>query len=605
MIGLQINDEFIDLFPDTKINLILNNTIFLDDDIIPGSISIPFDIPGPEISGRNARIIGGADMVEHTIRSLLFKNTILWFDGIPYKKGDFKINPVSGQKFTGNFIFGLQTISTDFKKKKIREIMDETITMTAETFSRKVYIAPSMFATPPPYTIQINGTDVEANTLSDLATAINNSTDINPPVTAVYVPSGSAPLGLVAPYISIEPNLSTGDPMELFHVTGAGGQLALDWDVEVEDISDYLNSIKAFVETYIDAAPPDNKFRFPMAANAGLYEEDDKQLWDRLKAGFIYSNWAPDGSLVLNSLNNGTWNTVNFTNLQPFVMLRYVLDQIASEFGFGYEGDFFDDPYLDEAIFVSPSVVDIVLPYLGARAFLFWPASFNLKSFVPDITVEQLFKELQKKLNLGISFNEDINKIRITKRKSLLLADPFLDLTDISGPVEGIDLVAVTGVRLESKIDEKDSLATEDFYESGTPETTIESMFSSLADDLKGTAFSYIQMHQKANEAFTPRLAFYKGLDATLGYPKASAEGWKMRYGGAGNLGETEFVEFIRFLKNRKLVKLKMDIPFRILKAVDWEKIYTVDRNRYMFKSISLNLTMEGAETSAVELYSL
>ncbi len=81
--------------------------------------------------------------------------------------------------------------------------------------------------------------------------------------------------------------------------------------------------------------------------------------------------------------------------------------------------------------------------------------------------------------------------------------------------------------------------------------------------------------------------------------------GWNMNYAGGSGLAETNWKEWIRFLMSRKLVKLNQDIPFRILKDIDWEQIYMVDRNKYPYKSIDATLTMQGVDVSSVEMYSI
>jgi len=608
MIQIQVNGEYLELFPDIRINMQLRNPIFADGDIIPGSFSLPFDLPGGDLSGNNARILNNPDLVESRTGKLKFTNVTIYFDGVPFKSGELIINPVSGKSYRGNFNFGLRTIASDFKSSKIRDIIDEVISMTVETYSKKIYAAPSG-GTSSPYKIHINGKDFEGATLQDLATDINNEI-WDPDITATYVSTGTTPLGYSAPFITIVPANPT-DPDTEFHVDSENNEYSTraNWYIEAEPVTTYVNSIKTFVESYISSTPADDKLRFPMVYNDGFYEEYKTAPILMPKSQRFWANYAPDGTLRTNDPNYGATNTkpfmiYNYTNVQPFIPLKYIFDQIANSFGFTYEGDFFDDPYYLEALFSSSFVIDKEMPYIGPLPYLFWLPSFNLRELVPDITVEELFKGIQKKLNLAISYNEDLNAIRIIKRGPIFQDTSYIDLSEISGPVDDIDVVAVDGVRLESKIDESDLLAVDDYFESGSPELIISSIFSGLEGDYTAGAYQFLKLRQKALEDFTPRLVFYKGIDGTNGYPKASYLGWEMKFSGISGLGETAWKEYIRFLKSRKQISLKMDMPFRTLKAIDWEKKYRIHDSVFFFKSIDINLTMKGISISKVDLFS-
>jgi len=608
MIGIKINGEFIDLFPDTRIDLTLNNPIFADDDIIPGSYTLPFDIPGGEVSPANARILGNPDVVEGRTGRLVFDDVYLFFDGLQYKKGQIIINPVSGKLYKGNFNFGLRTIADDFKNKSIRDLIDEDFELTTETYSRKVYAISS----DSPMKLKVQGTVFEGATLSDLVDQINAGDD-DPAVTATYHATGSTPKGASGPYIDITLTSNADDPEYNLHVDSADTSTAerSKWYIEVADISTYIDDIKATVEAYIDASPPDNKVRFPMVYNDGLYDEYKLGAGQVPKQGRKWVNYAPDGTLRTNDPNYGADNNkpfqvYNYTNLQPFVPLKYVFDAIANYFDISYEGDFFDDPYYAEAIFVNSYVVDKQIPYIGSYEYLYWMPSFNLRDLVPDMSVETLFKELQKKLNLAIRYNEDTGRVRIVKRQPLMQAGFYVDLSDSAGPVDGVDDVRNSGIRIESQVDKNDLFSAVDFYQFNLQyDLLIPCQFSQLAADHTEGTTVFLYMRQKAFSDFLPRLAFYKGIQAPAGYAKASYLGWNLHLGGLAGFVETDYKEYLEWLLVRKKVTMPMDIPFRILKAIDWEKKYRVDRVNYFFKTITASLTMQGVEVSKVELYSL
>lgn len=64
MLGVRIENQFIDLFASTAINFELNSPIFLTDntDIFPGSYSFPFSVPA---NSHNRKILGAAEAIDN------------------------------------------------------------------------------------------------------------------------------------------------------------------------------------------------------------------------------------------------------------------------------------------------------------------------------------------------------------------------------------------------------------------------------------------------------------------------------------------------------------------------------------------------------------
>jgi hypothetical protein len=96
MNGIKVNGEFLELFPDANVDITLRNPIFADDQIIPGSYSIPFNIPFGESSPKNTRILGNLQVIENVSR-LRETDAYCFYDGLKFKKGKLVIGDIDHQ----------------------------------------------------------------------------------------------------------------------------------------------------------------------------------------------------------------------------------------------------------------------------------------------------------------------------------------------------------------------------------------------------------------------------------------------------------------------------------------------------------------------------
>src|SRR5688500_1709978 len=121
MIGLKISGKNAELNPGTSINMKLVNPIFNDDNLSPGSYSLPFELPGGEVSAVNAAIFKNPDVIENS-EGFVKQDADLSFDGVHFKKGKIRVKSGSPRNLSAHFTFGLSTISAELKTKKIREL---------------------------------------------------------------------------------------------------------------------------------------------------------------------------------------------------------------------------------------------------------------------------------------------------------------------------------------------------------------------------------------------------------------------------------------------------------------------------------------------------
>ncbi len=136
MISIKVNNTFLELNSDTRINIKRKNPIFGDGKVIPGSYSIPFEIPIGEASPANSQTFEHLDIIENaecfdTIQAELYIDKVL------YQIGDLKISGVDDFSITTNFVFGFETLSESIKDRTLRDIITEEIVLFSDTAYQK------------------------------------------------------------------------------------------------------------------------------------------------------------------------------------------------------------------------------------------------------------------------------------------------------------------------------------------------------------------------------------------------------------------------------------------------------------------------------------
>ena len=574
MIALKIDGQFVDLPPNAKISLKLNNPLFTDGDFIPGDYSLPFELASPEMSALNAAIFGNNDVVEST-DSFKKKPAELYYDGVLYRKGEIICRKVD-QRLQLNFRFGLATISQDFKTLKLRDLMDETITISTASVVKKVFIKLGAAATSP-YSIKVNDRVYSGATLSDLVAAINADVTV-PRAQATLVSSGTTPKGLTAPFIEIKNLASPNDPFAPLSVkedapNGTSSPIWL-WIVEAE-LSGYYGDFDTFFSSYKTNSPATNKFRIP----AG-YNEFNRIFHNQL---------LPDNSLQPNKPTIDGQNesfqfiSEDINNLQPLVMLRYVFEKAATHLGIGYEGDWVGDTLYNSLLIHNTKPLGFFQDFVGESPFLFWARTFNLKDLVPDITFVDFLKALQSRYNLKVDWNDKSNKIAIKKRKLIAESTLKIDISNQAGVVAFVEDQSVTGVRLEA--DQIDKTTASDYYNVGEPELTMPVKCNELTQPIR-----YIY-NAEDSAKFPLRLVTYGGV--VSGWSIATVVGPGTASGRTMNIiYEDEWKRFLQQRINRKVIEAPLFWNMAELMAVDFDAKYRYDRNDYHIAWLDVELMM-------------
>lgn len=628
MIGIKLqgDSEYLELPPDVSINVKLENPILGDPEkISPGSFSFPFDIHVGDLSPKNAVKLKHQDVIENS-EAYNGQDADLFYDGIPFKRGVLKSKSGNKNKRSAYFTFGLNTISPAFKKAKLRSILSETIIISSDSVVKKVYVKKISAGD---FTVIINGTsytypnttigigNMGLDTSSEAFTKTLDQPDQWYPKTVLG--TGTSPGGItgtyffvkLVQYFTVSPGVynerDCEDPLQELHVTLQPDADLTDYQVEA-DIAGYTTDFSTFVNSYISVTPPTEKIRFPVVFNANLYGESIKQ-----GEGI---NLMDSGGLIVNDPNWGFNNSAtlqirNYNSIQPFIRLKYVLDKIATYFGFTWTGDFYTDMEVDNMLLWNSAPLDVAQKFIGETKFVFWKRSFDISELVPDITVVEFLKRLQSRYNLGIFYNEPIGQVQISFREPIAKSLTYEDITPLCSPIEADEDQRVDGYFISIEKDSTDALSAQENLTVGTAgeepiNITCGRLFGEGVALVEDEAVSGPRVSQKQGENGMMRIFHYTGIISNTGYDYAGA--------AISGPGFTETLSdiytdyhlyWLFFQRRRVVVKLKCSFPLRSLLNFNFELKRRFDRNTYLVKSIEAKLRNSGIEVSSVELMTL
>lgn len=629
MIGIKLegDSDFLELGPDTSISLKFENPILGGPDkLSPGSFSYPFDIPAGDISPSNAAKIKNPDVVENN-QAYSLQEAGLYFDGIPFRKGNLKSTTSTKDKASSYFTFGMNTISPDFKTTKLRSVMAESIVIASSDIIKTVYVKKT---TGTDFKLSLNGTEYTfPNTLFGIGTG-SFATGVDClaktldkpnewwPVISVGV--GPTPGGITGTFLQVNlkqyftfapgdiQSRDCTDPLIEMHVALGDGEFPGEHQVE-SNLDTYFSEFQAFMSDFVSEPYPHDKFRFPVVFNANLYAADAIKQGEGI-------NLFETGSFLMNDPNWGFDNAAqlqvrNYNSIQPFLLLKYVLDRIATVFGFTWTGDFYNHPEVANILLWNTAPLDVPQKYIGESKFVFWKRSINLADLVEDITVVEFLKRIQSRYNLSVFFDDLTKSAKIAFREPIAKSLQYEDITSISSPISNYQSERLHGYIIKVEADPTDLFSIKEELTIGdTPDEIVDIACGRLFNEgialIDSVPVYGPRVSQKILEKGMTRVFHYAGLIDNGDYTYASAliSGPDVPE-SLEDLHAAFHEIWLLFEKNRVLVKLETAFPLRSLLQFDFELKRRFDRNNYLVKSIDVKLKNTGLEVSSLELYSM
>lgn len=610
-------NEFLETSPDTTISMKLENPIFgSSEKLSPGSFSLPFNLPGGNVSERNSRLLKNPDVIENMDSFKLSKATI-FFNNTPFKSGNLKVSNVDGQqKLSSYFTFGLNTISTDLKSMKLRALLDEIITIPMNV-TKKIFVTRDGDGNAD-WSLTINGTEYQGEDLGIVVGKVNTAAqkgvdtgnyfpyiEVLATNSCVIYPakftSGTDIFG--APTILSTPSTTPHEHEVTVQLPSAGGYGAGNYTM-TGSMTGYYEAFNSFLSGY-----PTSKICFPVLFNANPYGSTESikatELVNGVDANGIIKNDFAWGT------NNGQPGAVkNYNSLQPFLFLKWVLDRIATRFNFTYEGDFYDSPDLATRLIDNTFLLDVVQPWLGNNKFVFWNNSFNVAELVPDISVIDLFKALQSRYNIAVYQNEQTGRVRLQFREPIARSNSYEEITPLSTPKQGISNDKISGWKITIAKEDTDALSTASSALIGTtaeedqPMTcaSIQVFHSYVFNDI---LYQGVRVSRKQESSFKLRIFHHAGaiVSGAVTYQGSKITGVDTNETIA-DLVEKYWNYWMRFEKDRVTIKISIEYPFRTIREFEWELKRRYDRSNYLIKSMDIKLTNDKIKVNA-ELYTM
>lgn len=617
MIGIQLegDGDFLELKPDTSIDLTLENPLLGDDDnfLSPGSFSLPFAIPAGDKSPANAAKLKNSDVIENN-QAFETQRASLFFQGTPFKKGTLRPESSAKDIISTFFTFGLNSLNESLKTAKLRAIFNEPILISADGFTKEIYLKRLNANNTG---ITVNGETYVDDSTSGLGVLINDFYDDNMVVDGtIWLPwadlinVGNTPGGITPSYLRIrmaQTRTIIGIPT-IVYSTDPHIELSVklqedataDFAIEVGDLTNYYADFKTFV---------DPRLKFPIMFNATLHEADVTKTND------IINSVDAAGDILVNDPNFAHNKVGNHNSLQPFILLKYVLDTIAEEFEFEFDGDFYDDPALQTMLIDNSEALDLPMDLIGESKFIFWRRSFNLNELLPDWSVIDFFKALKSRYNIGFYYNDQTGKVRLKKREAIALSNDYDDITKISSPIlADEDQRVALGINLFQPKEDSDLFSEDESLVVGvatdkTHEIKCGRLFRTKELIISGGLVSGPYVSRKHKAAFGFRIFHYAGLvdNGTYEYQAASinANAFNEVMIGVDGLYANFWTYWLYFESRRRLIRINTDYPFRLLRAYEFEQKRRYNRINYLVKSVSFKIQNDRVSVSDVQLYTM
>lgn len=599
MISIKINGEFIDLNTDTRISLKLKSPIFADGDIIPGSYSIPFTIP---LTERNSRILNHPDVLENTTITKKYDAQLL-FDHVLFNQGKLNISAPSDTELTANFLYGFQTLSESVKEKTLRDITPAVVPLFTAAFTKTVTL--SFQTENKDIGLTINGFTYSQSVLN----ASDPPTSLISQINAESVQNNCVASN-VGGKLQLVPYANPTDITTPFNIKAN----SYDWIVETNNAAYHATVQAAIIEYYDEGNEPDDIIRFPMFKNTGSYsaaEHDTLEVNCNLTTSIIAN--VPGGSDTVTGLDFGVdFQALNNNSLCPMVKLSYIMSRIEAFFNITFSGDFIGSNWYNKALLFNTNYIDIPLPYLGDKPFIFYKNAVDVSEHLPDMKVNDFLKALQTRFNLAVYFNEQTKEVVMNYRNAIADNITYIDLTSISSTPKISGFANLDGLLLKSPKDENDQYSFTDELFTGTEQeqeiTTKCGHISQYTNTYGGNYNGFqVPIVNKKQEAKDLILVF-----ENYGQTQLAGAGTFMTCDideptdgySFVSLEDGQWDQYIRFLLNRKLATSTMDLQLRHLLAIDYEKKYRVAGINYLINTIDVTLSMTGIEPAKVTMYS-
>jgi hypothetical protein len=474
MIELKINSIPLEMYPGISVSLEDNNPMF-SDEVIPGTFSLPFDLPA---TSHNQRILSFPELIQLATKpTLKYKNVEIWIHGIPWRRGELIFRGFSNKKYRVNFQVNTSTLGDEIKNLKIRELNHQKKTIVNWIAIEDTNSGPFSGFFP-------NGEfDVKWRKYIEFQT-------VNPDNTPIVVNVNGQTFTTENGNLQQQVNAANlGLTLEFFNEAIIGSNIILLFRAnEFTDLRPEFNiSVSGGVvgggswqirKYYLD------KYIAQSAIDYTNVSSDDC-VFPSCQVDYFYDS----SSGIFNVKNSGSYLThyervVEGQTLRdefsfiPMYFLKYVFAKITEKTGLKFSGEFIASELYNKLVFYNTHSLDYFEETPTGKKRLLMDAIYPA-DHLPDLSVSELLLELKKLINVGWDYNKEDNLLDMFFLKNQIDSQNYEESSSKFNPDYDIEYNNADGIKLFYDWDEKDAYSKKlngtdyDAYKSGLGEKEI------------------------------------------------------------------------------------------------------------------------------------
>lgn len=467
MIALQIDNEFLDLFPDTKFNITEVNPLF-DKDSVSRVYTLPLKVPP---TYRNKKLLEQSARLDSRSKDIKLDATLFIFRN-PYEYGFVQVVGDTEKYIEIRFENQGQGFADQLRDIKIDKILDTINVAFTGTTDLVFELNPAGGQ----YFLQIDD-----NTYSYYL-------DTSPPPTAqdvqqvlfdfiIQINADYPIFADVAPGDQLRLDIENYPNVDIHFDTIQGFTLVDGSNNATDKLDSFHTHVLAIHNTPIDS------HAFPVMYNEIFYDRDNASYLNHI-------NHISDGQVIENVPEvEETWKHT----FVPFVRVPYILEKIISLISFAaITGDYYESSDFQGLLIYNNVALDEVtfsdFPE-GDRYLNHYKQSYDLNDHVPEMTAAAFWSRLTQIFQIyGITSKD---KITIRKKIDQVNQRP-IDWTDKVAPRYKRRSTEQSGFILRYDRDEDDlnkpTTTLQDYIiGDGTKEITMP--FDTLRDQFNGSNF--------------------------------------------------------------------------------------------------------------------
>jgi hypothetical protein len=433
MIDFRISatGESLDMYPDTVLNLEINNPLF-DTDIIKGALIYPFDFP--DTPGNRRKLGFPAQLLNTTTVSASLASD-LYIEGILFKSGTLTILKQVDSKITTSFVAGVGALNTSIAKNLPDIDYGAPVPFSYNAFTVNVTAIGTGLKIGLAIDFTFGGVTTTFHKAGTIVISDNPSFDAAvQELQALFLAdtSGMATNHVIG--IKYDHNTLIANSRKLFFRLADNVSAVLN-----TGNADYngtwnggflLDPIAADMKANASLSYPDVNFTFPVISAPDFYTWSGGSISSY--PGLINFYATDIQQYLVNAAVDGLREGLVVVP-QPFFV--HIFKKVFEATGYKIKGSFLDDADVMKLIIFNNFALDSVVYDAASPTVIVinkWSDTIDLKNHVPDISITDFIKGVKNFFNLGIFVDDSKKTVEFILLRDVVRSDDYDDWTSIT-----------------------------------------------------------------------------------------------------------------------------------------------------------------------------